>query len=138
MIADVLQDGFSPLRWCVFLSAPAVFPGRPLTVEAVLATEDVLTVGKEYTVRAGIIGPDGASGVRTYRFTVTAEQARRMVVPVFTDTWDTGGLPAGKYEFKAELISGADAAGGILGFHVIPRARSKRNRTVCAAGLTPA
>ena len=134
MIADVLQDGFSPLRWCVFLSAPALWPGQDLTVEAVLATEDVLKVGKEYEVRAGVLNADGPIDIRTYRFTVTAEQAKCMSVPVFTDTWKTENLAAGEYEFVAELCAGGEASGGVYKFHICPRAVGKG--TVFGAGLT--
>ncbi len=118
MIADVLQDGFAPLRWNVILSKPALFSGESLTVEGSLASEDVLKVGDEYTAVAGIFDRDGgARDVRHFRFRVKSEDARRMVIPVFEGSWDTSGLAEGEYEFKAELLE-ADASGGIRLFHV--------------------
>ncbi len=136
-IADVLQDGFAPLRWNVILSAPAVFRGSPLHVEASLATENVLRVGQTYTARAAILDREGrAYGVRDYTFTVTAEQEKTMVVPVFDETWDTSELPEGEYEFKADLLTGADASGGVRLFHVAEPVFSHPRRTVVALGLS--
>lgn len=134
MIADVLQDGFAPLRWCLFPSAPALWPGQELTVEAVLATEDVLKAGKEYEVRAGVLSDDGPVDIRTYRVTVTQEQVKHMSVPVFTDTWKTDKLTPGEYEFVAELCAGGEAAGGVCKFHICPPAAG--TGMVYGAGLT--
>ena len=136
-IADVLQDGFSSLRWNVLLSAPVIYTGQPLTVQASLATEDILSVGNTYTVRAAVLGKNGECYmVRNYSFTVTEEQARQMVVPIFTETWDTTALPAGEYEFKAELLSGADASGGIRTFHICETAHASAEKSVYVTGLT--
>jgi len=137
-IADVLQDGFASLRWNVLLSAPAVYAGQLLTVQASLATEDVLKIGMNYAVRAAILGKDGdAYMVRDYSFSVTEEYAQQMVVPVFEDTWDTTDLPAGEYEFKAELLNGADASGGIRTFHICDAVHASAEKTVYVTGLTP-
>lgn len=136
-MADVLQDGFSPLRWNLILSAPSVRKGDPLTVQASIASEDVLPVGQSYVVRAGILGGNGECyDVRSYSFTVTTEQAKRMVIPVFTDSWDTESLAAGEYEFKAEVLTGADVAGGVRTFHVCPKAHSITGRTVYVSGIS--
>jgi len=136
-MADVLQDGFSSLRWNVVLSAPSVRRGDKLTVQASVASEDVLRIGQSYSVRAGILGQNGETyDVRSYTFTVTKEQAEQMVIPVFTDSWDTASLDAGEYEFKAEVLAGADVSGGIRTFHVCPAAHSASGRTVYVTGLS--
>jgi len=120
-IADVLQDGFASLRWNLFPSAPALFRGDVLEVEGSLASEDVLKTGRTYTAVAGLFAEDGYPyDVRTYTFTVTEEAARTMVIPVFRETWETAGLEAGRYSFKAELLE-ADAAGGIRTVYICDR-----------------
>ena len=137
MMADVLQDGFAPLRWCLLLSQPAVFTGAPLRVEGMLASEDALKPGTACEARAGIVGQDGKTyGTRTYRFTVTEEQARHMVIPVFDEEWDTAQLPEGEYTFLAELTAGGYASGGVRTFHVCGKAASRTDRDVCVSALT--
>ena len=42
---DVSGDGWSDLRWCLFLGKGNVFAGAPLDVEAVLADFDALPDG---------------------------------------------------------------------------------------------
>jgi len=136
-IADTLEDGFSTLRWNMFLSKPAVWAGEKLGVEASLASVDVLKVGKEYTARAGIVTPEGlAVDVRTYKFTVTEEQAKTMVIPVFFEEWDTTGLAAGEYIFRAEIMEDANPSGCIRTFHICEKAQAKDAKNVYAAGLT--
>ena len=49
-IMETLQDGWAPLRWCLFAEPMHVYAGRPIRLEAVLANEDVLRHG-EYPVQ---------------------------------------------------------------------------------------
>ena len=136
-IADVLQDGFAPLRWCVFPSAPAIFKGRKLGFEAKLASEDVLFAGKTYHAVAGILDKDGTPiDVHRYSFTPSEEQVKTMVIPVFNEEWNTEKLPCGEYTFKAELLDGGLATCGVKKFHVVPVAQSVTNRKVCTVALT--
>ncbi|MBR4942092.1 MAG: hypothetical protein IKZ19_08860, partial [Clostridia bacterium] len=136
-IADVLQDGFAPLRWCVFLSAPAIFPGSKLTVEAALASEDKLFEGEEYRAAAGIFDKSGFPvEVRRYSFVPTSDQIRSMVIPVFNEEWNTESLAPGEYTFKIELTNGGLATCGIKKFHVIKAAASESGRKVCAFNLS--
>ena len=136
-MADVLQDGFSSLRWNVILSAPSLRRGDSLTVQASIASEDILPVGSSYHVRAAILGQNGEFfDARDYSFTVTEESARRMVIPVFTDSWDTSSLDAGEYEIKVEVMAGADVSGGIRTFHVCPAVKTRTERTVYITGLS--
>ena len=135
-IADVLQDGFAPLRWCLFPHAPAIFEGEKLRVEAVLANEDQLTAGRTYHICAGIIGPDGETGVRRYEITPAEEQMRVMTLPVFDEEWDTAGLPAGEYTFRTDLLNGGLATCGVKTFHVVPRPVSRTGRRVLPVGLS--
>ncbi len=55
---DTLQDGWAPVRWCLFVEPMHGYSGRPLRIEAVLANEDVLPPG-EYPVAIRVMGPDG-------------------------------------------------------------------------------
>ncbi|MBE5766649.1 MAG: hypothetical protein E7335_05765 [Clostridiales bacterium] len=136
-IADVLENGFAPVRWNLILSKPALWPDDKLTVEGSIASVDVLKVGKEYTARAGIVTKDGlAVDVRTFRFTVTEEQAKRMVIPVFHEAWDMKDLEAGEHIFRAEVMEDADVS-SVRTFHVCPRPQAT-GKTVYAAGLTEA
>lgn len=135
MIADVLQDGFSDLRMNVLLDLPVKNRGAALGVTISIASADVLTVGGEYTVAAGIFDADGAAhDVHTFRVTVTEEAARRMVIPVACESWDTAALTPGLYEFKAELLE-ADAA-AVREFHVVEPAHT--DARIFAAGMRDA
>ncbi len=58
---DAVSDGWSPLRWCLFAEPLHGYAGREVTVEAVLANEDVLKPG-EYPARFRVFGPSGLSG----------------------------------------------------------------------------
>jgi Glycosyl hydrolases family 2, TIM barrel domain/Glycosyl hydrolases family 2/Glycosyl hydrolases family 2, sugar binding domain len=49
-IVDALSDGWSPVRWCLFVDPMHGYVGRKIRVEAVLANEDVLPPG-HYPVR---------------------------------------------------------------------------------------
>lgn len=137
-IADVLQNGFAPLRWCVFPSAPAVFSGDPVGFEGKLASEDILISGKTYSAIAGITDQNGNPiDVRKYSFTPTDEEVKTMVIPVFNEEWSTENLAPGKYTFKAELLSGGLAVCGTKSFYVLEKAASRTHRKVCTYGLTP-
>ena len=64
-VFDALSDGWAPLRWCLFAHPLHGYAGRPLTVEAVLANEDVLPAG-EYPARFRVIGPEGVAWERRW------------------------------------------------------------------------
>jgi len=55
---DAMCDGWSPVRWCLFVEPMHSYLGRPFTVEAVLANEDRVRPGS-YPARFEIWGPDG-------------------------------------------------------------------------------
>lgn len=137
MIADVLQDGFAALRWCILLSQPVIFSGMSLRAEAFLASENSLKPGCVCEARAGIVGKDGrVYETRAYQFSPTDEQVSRMVVPVFDESWDTSCLPEGEYRFRVELVSGGYASDSTRIFHVMRRVLSQTGRRICAMSLT--
>jgi hypothetical protein len=57
---DAMQDGWAPVRWCLFVEPTHTYIGRPLTLEAVMANEDVLMPGN-YPVCFKIWGPIGVA-----------------------------------------------------------------------------
>ena len=149
-IADTLQEGFAPLRWCLFVSDAHLYAGVPFTVEGVLANEDVLQE-KPYPYGIRITGRDGIVWEEESVFTPTAEALKGMAVPVFRRTLSLN-LPEGEYTLCAELLEGAAAAGGRVRFHVsedgntraeLPRAAAIRIGPEAEAllrrkGVTPA
>lgn len=115
---DMMRDGWAPLRWCLFVEPRHGYAGRPMTVEAVLANEQVLRVG-EYPVVFRIVRRQG--GVvwerrATVRVPAPGEKTP-LAVPVLNDSL-AAGLPAGEYIFAAHLERGGTPAGDRLDFRV--------------------
>jgi hypothetical protein len=107
-VMDALQDGWWPLRWCLFVEPTHSYSGRPFKVEAVLANEDVLRPG-EYGARFRICGPAGIAWERGSRFRVPAVGAGEdgpLAVSVLSDEAMVNG-PPGVYRFVADLEQGA-------------------------------
>ena len=116
-MADTLQNGFAPVKWCVFMNDTHAFRGRPFTVEAVLANEDVLGVG-EYPVALRIVGKDGGAVYsEDFTFKITEEDTKYFSVPVYKKDI-TLDVPTGEYEVIFELMQGAGATDGNLKFYV--------------------
>lgn len=115
-IADVLQDGFAPLRWCLLMSDTHVYSGRPFTIEGVLANEDVLKIRK-YPIRIRIFGKEGSVWDESIELSVTAENQQVMAVPVFKKEI-TLNVTEGEYTLRAEILEGAAAFGGSKTFYV--------------------
>lgn len=111
---DAVCDGWSPLRWCLFVDPIHAYTGRDLTVEAVLATEDALEPGL-YPARFKVSGPDGT--VREWSATVTIPDPSPLAVPVLREIFRLEG-PAAQYTFSANLERGGAATGGSLTFPV--------------------
>jgi hypothetical protein len=106
-MADALEDGWAPLRWCLFVNPTHAYSGTPLRVEAVLANEDVLPPG-EYPARFRICGPEGVA----WDFRTTARIPRPasgtdapLAIPVLDQEVRINGR-AGHYELVAELERG--------------------------------
>ncbi|HEY3341594.1 MAG TPA: glycoside hydrolase family 2 TIM barrel-domain containing protein, partial [Anaerolineae bacterium] len=70
-IVEALEDGWSPLRWCLFANPPYGYPNQTLELEAVLATEDVLRPG-EYPVCFRIWGNGKVWWERRAKVTIPA------------------------------------------------------------------
>jgi hypothetical protein len=113
-IADVLQDGWAPLRWCLFADPAHGYAGRPVHVEAVLANEDVLAPG-EYPARFRIMGPQGVAWERRAMVRVGAN--RPLAVPVLDEQVTIAG-PAGVYQLAAQLERGGSPRNECLTFRI--------------------
>jgi hypothetical protein len=118
-MADVLEDGWAPLRWCLFANPTHTYTGSPLHIEAVLANEDVLAPG-DYPVRFRICGPEGIA----WDFRANARLPRPapgtdapLAVPVLDQQVRIAG-PAGRYELVAELERGGAPFGRRIQFHL--------------------
>jgi hypothetical protein len=118
-IVDALEDGFSPLRWCLFISSRHVYAGSEIAVEAVLANEDVLGPS-DYPARLRMVGPAGPVWERSITVPIpTPAQGTDgpLAVPVFKDVVKLAG-PAGAYVLAASLDQGGSPAGDRIAFHV--------------------
>ena len=118
-IAEVLRDGWAPLRWCLFVTPLHAYAGQSVTVEAVLANEDVLPPG-EYPVTFRIQGPDGPAWERqaTVRIPHPAPGGKPLLaVPVLKEEIVLDG-PAGGYELAARLHAGGCPAGDRMSFRL--------------------
>jgi len=121
---EAVADGWAPLRWCLFVNAGAPSPlhayaGRPLTLEAVLANEDVLRPG-EYPVRLRVLGPAGVAWEKRVTVKIPAPADGKLAplaLPVLAESVTLAG-PSGPYLFAATMERGGAPEGGRLKFYV--------------------
>ena len=121
---DALQDGWAPLRWCLFAAPMHAYAGRPVKLEAVLANEDVLAPGT-YPARLRVVGPNGIAWEEKREVIIPQPAAGEdgpLAVPVFAGDVTIPG-PAGQYTFAATLERGGAPAGGRLTFQLSERAQ---------------
>lgn len=97
---DAMQDGWAPVRWCLFVEPTHSYKGRPVMIEAVLATEGQLPPG-DYPARFVVSGPEGVVWEHRQSIKIphsTSEEESPFAVPVIKEKLLLGG-PAGDYEF---------------------------------------
>jgi hypothetical protein len=129
-IAETLEDGWSPLRWCLFVSPAHGYAGEPLEVEAVLANEGALKPGT-YPATFRVFGPDGV--LWEEKASVEVDQA--LAVPVLKRTIRLNGR-AGEYVFAANLERGGAPTGDRLNFRLAdPVALPRLDAKIVAWGL---
>lgn len=126
-MADVLQDGWAPLKWCLFVAPTNTYAGKPIRIEAVLANEDALAPG-EYPVVARIVNVDTGK--------VVWERATKAVIPqpepgkfgpmsvAVLDEEVTISDP-GTYRAAISMTSGGAPTGGRVTFYVSEQALAK-------------
>jgi hypothetical protein len=132
-VVDVINDGWAPLRWCLFVDPIHGYLGDKFTVEAVFANEDVLEPG-EYPVCFRIFGPTGI--IWEKRTTVKIPESKPFAVPVIKEEVVLNG-PAGAYTFAAELEKGGWAPANRLTFYQTDKSSlPKLSETVMQWGLS--
>ncbi|MFH1572241.1 MAG: sugar-binding domain-containing protein, partial [Gemmatimonadota bacterium] len=111
---DALADGWAPVRWCLFARPRHGYADQPLTVEAVLANEDVVRPGT-YPVVLRLLGPGGIAWERRVDLAVTGPERDReppLALPVLKEDVAVAG-PPGPYELAASMAGAAPAGGRI-------------------------
>ncbi len=129
---DAVSDGWSPLRWCLFADPLHGYSGREITIEAVLANEEVLKPG-QYPARFRVMGPAGLVWEKS--MVLTVPESNPFAISAIRETIKLEG-PAGQYTFAASLERGGAATGGRLTFYVSdPATLPKLQGTVATWGL---
>lgn len=116
---DCLQDGWAPLRWCLFVGALHGYTNRSLAIEAVLANEDRLGPG-EYPVRFRICGPAGLAWETQILLRLPQPGEGRLgalAVPVMEEEVCLN-TPPGHYQLVAEMERGGGPRGRARRFHL--------------------
>jgi len=111
---DAVADGWSPLRWCLFVDPLHGYSGGAVTVEAALANEETLRPG-EYPARFRIAGPAGV--VWEKAASVKIPDPAPLAVPALRESIKLEG-PPGQYVLAANLERGGAPTGGRLTFHL--------------------
>ncbi len=104
---DAMRDGWAPVRWCLFVEPTHTYVGRPISLEAVLANEDVLRSG-EYPVQFRVWGPSGTAWERQTQITVPSVEAGKdgpLALPVLKEEVILKGAE-GTYEFVPYIPKG--------------------------------
>jgi hypothetical protein len=134
---DAMQDGWSALRWCLFVYPTHAYTGRPVKLEAVLANEDVLRPG-EYPVRARVCGPAGIAWEQAATVRVAAPAPGEdgpLAIPVIAEEVLLGA-PAGDYELAISIERGAAATEASWQFHLTdPDSVPRLNQAVTLWGV---
>lgn len=111
---DATMDTMAPLMWCVFLSPTNAYAGSPVTVEAVLASEDAIRPG-DYPVSARIVSPEHGCIWEHHTVLTIPEPPEGGVspfsFPVFRETV-CADAPEGEYQLTVWMDRGAAPAGG--------------------------
>ncbi len=104
---DALQNGWWPVRWCLFVDPVHAYAGRAFRIQAVLANEDVLQTGR-YPVRFRIMGPKGIAWEK--RTEVVLPEAAGRDAPLAVEVLNEEVIlegPTGTYRLVADLEGGA-------------------------------
>jgi len=134
-IADALSDGWAPLRWCTFVRPMHGYVNKPMTVEVVLANEDVLRPG-DYPVCVRVAGAKGIAWEKKTTVTIAQPPAGEdgpLAVPVFKG--DVTLAEPGEYQLAVTMEKGGAPAGGRLKFYVSDVPAASKERTVVALGI---
>jgi hypothetical protein len=103
---DAMQDGWAPVRWCLFVEPTHTYVGQPIRLEAVLANEDVLRPG-EYPAEFQVWGPSGSAWHKQAVISIPEMKAGDgpLAVPVMKEEAVIEG-PAGTYDLIPSIPRG--------------------------------
>ncbi len=114
-IVEVLEDGWSPLRWCLFVNPAHGYSGQSFEVEAVLANESALRPGTYPTTFRIWSAERGVVWERRKTIEVVADGD--LAIPVLKEQVVLE-IPAGEYTFAADLEQGGAPTGDRLPFRI--------------------
>jgi len=130
---DVFRDGWSDLRWCLFLSRGNYFEGDAVEFEAVLADFDALRDG-EYTAAFAIADADGTKEWQSEKITLKVPQTdadgRRLVAYQVAKLRAEGKFRPGRHFLRAYLDHGGYAAAFEKHFYVTARPAVAQNSLI--------
>jgi Glycosyl hydrolases family 2, TIM barrel domain/Glycosyl hydrolases family 2, sugar binding domain/Glycosyl hydrolases family 2 len=136
---DAMQDGWAPVRWCLFVEPTNVYAGRSFTVEAVLANEDATRPG-EYPAQFRVWGPNGLAWEHQSVVRIpsaTTGQDGPLAVPVMKEEIVLHG-PEGAYELVPYIERGISPPEASWQFHVTDPALFPRLDTTLVTWGVPA
>ncbi|MHC1766217.1 MAG: glycoside hydrolase family 2 protein [Verrucomicrobiia bacterium] len=134
-IMDTLQDGWAPLRWCLFASPIHSYVGRPVRLEVVLANEGALAPAT-YPVWLRVLGPEGIVWEKKTQVVVPQpdETGGPLAIPVFVEDIVLSG-PPGVHTFAATMERGGAPAAGRLQFNLSAPPLAEKGLAVVAFAL---
>ncbi|MBQ2915875.1 MAG: hypothetical protein IJE51_03710 [Clostridia bacterium] len=136
-MCDAVAESLAPLHWCVFVNPTHVYTGKPFTVEAVLASEDVLGPG-DYPITAKIVSKEHGKAWE-YHTVLTIPEVPEcgynpFAFPVFKETV-TIDMPEGNYDFTVYMEKGGWPTGGRKTISVTKH-KPLQGKTAAMIGLT--
>jgi len=132
---DAMQDGWAPVRWCLFAEPTHTYTGRPVTLEAVLANEDVLRPGN-YPVHFRVWGPNGTAWEQEAKVSIAEGANGALAVPVLKEEVVLTGV-GGDYELTPYASKGFAPPEASWQFHLTdPASLPQLNHTVAGWGLS--
>jgi hypothetical protein len=117
---QVLQAGWSKLRWCLLMHPMHVYADQPLHLKVAIASEDALPAGK-YPATLQIRGDEGLVWEKGTTITIPDGPDPPLAHPVFEGDVTVSGLKDGTYVMSAKLDRCENAATDKLPFFVSDR-----------------
>jgi hypothetical protein len=134
---ETLQEGWAPLRWCLFVNPMNAYTGAPIHIRVALANEDALPAG-EYPATLRIHGASGDVWTKEVTVHVEAGRDAPLAYAVFEQEVALPGLAEGPYVLEAALKGRDNAAAGALSFVVASADRFPKDLgDLTVAGLEP-
>ncbi len=137
---DAVQNGWAPVRWCLFATPTHTYVGRPVQLEAVLANEDAVRPG-EYPAEIRVWGPQGSAWVRQATVSIPSPPVDGdgpLAVSVLKEEVTLEG-PAGAYDLIPSVPHGMATPETSWRFHLSdPQAWPRITAEIRTWGLPPA